>query len=78
MSRKRKKTAGRERQFENMSAEEVKTIRQQLGLSQEKFAQELGFTGKTVYCWEAGRSTPSKLHADLIRKFAEGRGIAIA
>jgi putative transcriptional regulator len=61
-----------------MTSEEVKSIRSQLGISQEQFARDLGIATASVYRWEAGKSQPSPLHAKLIRQFAEGRGIAIA
>ena len=41
------------------SAVEVKTIRNNLGISQPAFAQCLGVSKKTVEKWESGDNTPS-------------------
>ncbi len=39
----------------------VKEVRNQLGLSQEDLARELGVSFATVNRWENGQSKPSKL-----------------
>lgn len=39
----------------------LKSIRQQLGLSQEEFAQKLGVSFTSVNRWENGQTKPSKL-----------------
>ena len=39
----------------------IKSIRQQLGLSQEELAQKLGVSFTTVNRWENGQTKPSKL-----------------
>lgn len=42
----------------NMSPEEIKAIRETLGMSQRLFAELLGVSKKTVEAWEAGRNKP--------------------
>jgi len=39
----------------------IRDIREQLGLSQENFARELGVSFATVNRWENGQSKPSRL-----------------
>ena len=39
----------------------IKSIRQQLGLSQEELAQKLGVSFSSVNRWENGQTKPSKL-----------------
>lgn len=39
----------------------IKSIRQQLGLSQEELAQKLGVSFTSVNRWENGQTKPSKL-----------------
>jgi ribosome-binding protein aMBF1 (putative translation factor) len=39
----------------------VKTVREQLGLSQEDLARELGVSFASVNRWENGQAKPSKL-----------------
>lgn len=41
--------------------EQIKTVRRQLGLSQEELAHALGVSFATVNRWENGRTVPSKL-----------------
>jgi DNA-binding transcriptional regulator YiaG len=48
------------RQSENFP-DQVKGIRQQLGLSQEELAHALGVSFATVNRWENGKTAPSKL-----------------
>lgn len=42
-------------------AEKVKEVRQQLGISQEALAQELGVSFSTINRWENGKTVPFKL-----------------
>ena len=42
------------------SPERVKRIRVELGLTQEKFAEQLGVNPDMVRRWETGKSKPSK------------------
>ncbi|MDD3114273.1 MAG: helix-turn-helix domain-containing protein [Anaerovibrio sp.] len=41
------------------SAENIKSIRKSVGVTQELFARFLGVSSKTVEAWEAGRNKPS-------------------
>ncbi|MDY0288956.1 MAG: transcriptional regulator [Sphaerochaeta sp.] len=43
---------------ESSTSEEIKQIRNHLGLSQVIFASSLGVSKKTVEAWECGRNTP--------------------
>ncbi|MEB3882224.1 helix-turn-helix domain-containing protein [Lyngbya sp. CCY1209] len=53
----------------------IRTLRQRLGLSQEKFAAKLGVSFQTVNRWERGRAKPSQLAMNAIRqKLAEMEG----
>ncbi len=45
--------------IEKFSAEDIKKIRAQTGLTQSLFAKWFGVSTRTVEAWEAGRSTPS-------------------
>jgi DNA-binding transcriptional regulator YiaG len=50
-------------QSAGMTPREIRDLRHALGMSVDKFAGELGFTGKnravTVYRWETGTRKPS-------------------
>ena len=49
----------------------VKEVRDQLGLSQEDLARELGVSFATVNRWENGRGTPSPLAMRHIEELME-------
>ncbi|MDY7034103.1 MAG: helix-turn-helix transcriptional regulator [Thermodesulfobacteriota bacterium] len=49
----------------------VKEIRQQLALSQEDLARQLGVSYATVNRWENGQSLPSKLAKAQLSAFCE-------
>lgn len=49
----------------------VKEIRQQLALSQEDLARQLGVSYATVNRWENGQSMPSKLDKAQLSAFCE-------
>ncbi len=42
----------------DFSAKQIKTIRNDLGMTQNLFAQVFGVSKKTVEAWEAGRNNP--------------------
>jgi len=44
--------------IESFTPQEIKSIRQNTGLTQKKFALYLGVSVKTVEAWEAGRNRP--------------------
>jgi putative transcriptional regulator len=45
--------------LQEVSAEEIKTLRQNLGMTQRTFAAVMGVSNKTVEAWEKGTNTPS-------------------
>ena len=56
----------------------VRSLRHQLGMTQEEFAHALGLTVGTINRWENGRFHPSKLTRATILDFAHRRGISFA
>jgi DNA-binding transcriptional regulator YiaG len=56
----------------------VRSLRHQLGMTQEEFAHALGLTVGTINRWENGRFHPSKLARATILDFAHRRGISFA
>jgi transcriptional regulator with XRE-family HTH domain len=54
----------------------VRSLRLEAGLTQEKFASELGVTFPTVNRWENNRATPSPLAVEKIEKMLRRRGRA--
>lgn len=59
-----------------MTPEQVRELRQRLGLSQEQMAHRLGTSLQTVHRWESGKSKPSQLaeraFSDLEREARDG------
>ena len=49
----------------------IRTLRQELGLTQEKFAAKLGVTFPTVNRWENNHATPSPLALEKIQALAK-------
>ena len=56
----------------------VRTLRQQLGMTQEEFAHQIAVTVSTVNRWENAHAEPSKLAWKAIRDLARLRGINAA
>lgn len=52
----------------------VRMLRNNLHLTQEEFAHELGITVGTVSRWEKGRFKPSRLARATMREYAERHG----
>jgi DNA-binding transcriptional regulator YiaG len=50
-----------------MQAEEIKKIRESLGLTQEKFARLLNVTTTSINRWENGVAKPSPLAVEKIQ-----------
>ena len=48
-------------------ADEVKTIRKAVGMSQKTFASYLGVSNKTVEAWESGTNHPSGAASRILR-----------
>ena len=57
----------RARRVYNPPVPNVKGIRQKLGLSQAEFAQQFGFSVRTVQQWEQGRAVPDRPARILLR-----------
>ena len=53
-----------------MTPEEIRSIRDRLGLSQEGFARELGVAYATVNRWEKGHKKPSALALKALERMA--------
>ena len=57
-----------------MKADEIKAIRNELGLSQEAFAIKLGVSPRTVQNWESGGKIPdSKI--GILESLRSGKGV---
>src|SRR6266571_3954659 len=52
----------------------IRTLRQQLGMTQEEFAHQIAVTVSTVNRWENAHAEPSKLAWKAIRDLATQRG----
>jgi putative transcriptional regulator len=57
----------RARRVYNPPLSNVKAIRRKLGLSQSQFAQQFGFSVRTVQQWEQGRAVPDRPARILLR-----------
>jgi putative transcriptional regulator len=53
----------------------IRTLRQQLNMTQEEFAHEVAVTVSTVNRWENAHAEPSKLAWKAIRDLARQRGL---
>ena len=53
----------------------IRTLRQQLGMTQEEFAHQIAVTVSTVNRWENSHAEPSKLAWKAIRDLAKQRGL---
>ena len=56
-------------------AEQVRNIRNSVGMSQSTFAGYLGVTKKTVEAWEAGTNHPSGAASRILNMMGNGHGI---
>ncbi|MEH2088033.1 helix-turn-helix domain-containing protein [Nostoc sp.] len=54
----------------------IRELRQQLDLSQEKFAAKLGVSLRTINRWENGSTVPSQMALKLIKEMLEKMGEA--
>lgn len=55
-----------------MKPQEIKRIRRRLEMTQEKFAQKVGATRKTIFRWEIGESVPHKMFVMRLKELARG------
>jgi putative transcriptional regulator len=53
----------------------IRTLRQQLGMTQEEFAHQIAVTVSTVNRWENSHAEPSKLAWKAIKDLARQRGL---
>lgn len=54
-----------------MTAEEIKSLRDRLGLTQKELAEAIGVTITTVSRWEMGIARPSKLALYQLKHLSE-------
>jgi DNA-binding transcriptional regulator YiaG len=52
----------------------IRSLRRQLGMTQEEFAHEIAVTASTVNRWENAHATPSKLARRAIEELLRRRG----
>ena len=57
-----------------MEADNIRSLRRNLGMTQEEFAHEIAVTVSTVNRWENGHATPSKLAWRAIQGLMKKRG----
>ncbi len=57
-----------------MTPEEIKEIRDKLGITQERFANLLGTTVVTVNRWENGQNVPSRLYIRELKELRDNHG----
>lgn len=58
-----------------ITPEEIRALRQALGLTQVAFAELVGVTSNHCAKWERGERTPSEPAARLMRMIAEREGV---
>ncbi|MCL1914470.1 MAG: helix-turn-helix transcriptional regulator [Eubacteriaceae bacterium] len=58
------------------TAELLKTIRKEFGISQEDLAHELGISYTTINRWENSRRLPSRLAMRQIKDFCAAKGVS--
>lgn len=63
------------RSDEDWEPERIRTLRLQLGDSQQEFAARLGTRQQTVSEWERGASAPRRMARRLLRMVAEEHGV---
>ena len=56
-----------------MWAEEVKALRKKLGMSQQKFAEEVGVSISTIGRWESGIGKPLPIFVEKINEIKNKR-----
>jgi DNA-binding transcriptional regulator YiaG len=58
------------------NATQIRALRQQLGLTQQEFADTLGVRQQTISEWETGQYAPRGASATLLQIIAERAGVA--
>ena len=56
----------------------IRSLRQQLGMTQEEFAHEIAVTVSTVNRWENSHAEPSKLAWKAIRELCKTRVLQVS
>jgi transcriptional regulator with XRE-family HTH domain len=56
----------------------IRDIRNQLGLTQQDLAGQLGITSSTINRWERGHAKPSKLARESLVRVAGCRGVDVS
>ena len=59
----------------NENAGSVRLLRQRLGMSQQRFAAEIGVTFSTVSRWENAHHVPSRLSRRAVSELARRHGL---
>lgn len=54
-----------------MKAEKIKQLRLMMGLTQEAFARQTGFTISTIHRWETGKVKPSPIARKVLQDKAK-------
>jgi DNA-binding transcriptional regulator YiaG len=57
--------------------EEIRRLRQNLRMTQEDFAHEIGVTFATVNRWENGRTEPKKVTQKVLKLFAKKHKVSL-
>jgi len=52
-----------------MPPNEIRDLREKVGLTQRQFARLLGVTHQTVINWEKGRTEPPPMHDELMERW---------
>lgn len=55
------------------TSEEVRSLRQMMGITQEELAKEMGVTEFSVWRWENGKRPITEAHTKLLRLIADER-----
>jgi DNA-binding transcriptional regulator YiaG len=61
--------------MDDNAGNQVRSLRQKLGMTQEEFAHEIAVTVSTVNRWENSHAEPSKLAWKAIHELARRRGV---
>lgn len=68
---------GRVAAVDHQAGGSIRSMRYQLGMTQEELAHALGITVGTVSRWEKGRFRPSRLARSLIAQFARTHNVDV-
>jgi len=57
------------------ASELIKTVRKQLGVSQDELSHAIFVTSTTVSRWENGKATPTRIARQMLADYCEKNGI---